>query len=90
MKIGNLTKSQKIGNLTKSGFCDLTCSTATQNLPKPPNDLKIVLICSGWSMVNLLVYGTLFRVLNCDVAKFALENSEGRQPHSQTTSHSGR
>ena len=39
-----------------------------QNLPKPPIDLKIVPICSGWSLVNLLVYGQLFSALNCPIA----------------------
>ena len=42
MKIWNLTKSQKIWNRIKSRICDLTRSTARQNLPllelwwKPP------------------------------------------------------
>ena len=64
----NLTKSQKIGNRTKSGFFDLMHSMAPQKLPKPPIYLKIVLICSGWSMVNLLVYRQLFSALNWSIA----------------------
>ena len=68
MKILNLDKRKKIWNPTESEFGDLMCSTAIQNLPKPPIDLKIFPICSGLSMVNLLVYGQLFSASNCPIA----------------------
>ena len=68
----NLNFYQKSENLksNKSGFGNLTRSTAPQNLPKPRIDLKIVPICLGWSMVNFLVYGQLFSALNYLIAIF--------------------
>ena len=54
-------KYQKSKNMKseKSLFVDLMRSTAPQNWLKPLIDLKMVLICLGWSMEELLVYGQL-------------------------------
>ena len=61
---------QKSGNLKSDKFWIFQSNAfhGPQNLSKPPIDLKIVLICSEWSMVNLLVYGQLFSALYCLIA----------------------
>ena len=58
-KYENRKFDQKSENLKpdKILIFDLMRSTPPQHLPKTPMDLKIVSICSGWSYVNLLVYG---------------------------------
>ena len=68
IKIRIFTEKSLNLKCVKSSFGNLTWSTAPINLLKPPIDLKMVLICSGWPLVNLLVYGQLFSVLNLLIA----------------------
>ena len=66
-KCENLRFEQKTENLKldESVFGDLRRSKAPKNLLSRPIDLKLVRICSGCSMVNLLVDGQLFSALYC-------------------------